>query len=197
MPIPYIKNAKKHSDSQLKQIALSLKEYGWRQPIVVDVNDTIIVGHGRWEAYQRYPEGITEPWVVKADDLTPTQVKGYRLMDNKTNESDWDMELALEELKELELGGFNMELTGFDQWSKQENLLNVVNSRDTEWVGMPEFEPADNPYKIIINFESEKDRDDFQQKYNFEFIYKQAKAWSTWYPFKGREDLASLKYESV
>ena len=55
---PYPKNYKKHPDSQLKIIARSLKEYGWRQPIVVDKDDIIIVGHGRWMAYKKYPEGI-------------------------------------------------------------------------------------------------------------------------------------------
>src|SRR3990167_6841039 len=112
---PYARNAKKHPDVQLKQIALSLKEYGWRQPIVLDKQGTIIVGHGRWLAYQTYPEGIGKPWIVTADDLTPEQVRGYRLMDNKTNESDWDMALAIEELKELDQLGFNIDLTGFDR----------------------------------------------------------------------------------
>ena len=112
---PYARNAKKHPDVQLKQIALSLKEYGWRQPIVLDKQGTIIVGHGRWLAYQTYPDGIGKPWIVTADDLTPEQVRGYRLMDNKTNESDWDMALAIEELKELDALGFDIELTGFDK----------------------------------------------------------------------------------
>jgi len=75
---PYTKNAKKHPDSQLKLIARSLREYGWRQPVVVDKNDEIIVGHGRMLAYEKYPDGIKEPWVIKAGDLTPEQVKGYR-----------------------------------------------------------------------------------------------------------------------
>jgi len=112
---PYTKNAKKHPDAQLKQIASSLKSFGWRQPIVVDKDNTIIVGHGRWLAYQKYPEGIKEPWIVKADDLTPTEVKAYRLADNKTNESDWDMALAIEELKELNQEGYDITLTGFDK----------------------------------------------------------------------------------
>ena len=115
MVTPYSKNAKKHPDAQLKMLALSLKEYGWRQPIVVDKNDEIIVGHGRYMAYQKYPEGIKEPWIVTAEDLTPAQVKGYRLMDNKSNESDWDMALAIEELKELDILGFDIALTGFDK----------------------------------------------------------------------------------
>jgi len=115
MPILYEKNTKKHPDSQLKLIAVSLKEYGWKQPIVTDKNDVIIVGHGRWLAYQKYPEGIKEPWIIKADDLTPEQVRGYRLMDNKSNESDWDMALAVEELKYLDKLGFDISLTGFDK----------------------------------------------------------------------------------
>lgn len=111
----YEKNAKKHPDQQLKLIATSLREYGWRQPIVVDKNDEIIVGHGRYLAYQKFPDGIKEPWVIKADDLTPEQVRGYRLMDNKSNESDWDMALAIEELKDLDKLGFDISLTGFDR----------------------------------------------------------------------------------
>lgn len=112
---PYPKNAKRHPDKQLKQIALSLKEYGWQQPIVVDKNGVIIVGHGRWEAYKKYPDGIAKPKINVAKDLTPEQVRGYRLMDNKTNESDWDMALAVEELKELDSLGFDIDLTGFDK----------------------------------------------------------------------------------
>ena len=112
---PYARNAKKHPDKQLKLIASSLREYGWRQPIVVDKNNEIIVGHGRYAAYQKFPDGIKEPWIEVAKDLTPEQVRGYRLMDNKSNESDWDMELAIEELKELDALGFDIDLTGFDK----------------------------------------------------------------------------------
>lgn len=124
---PYSKNGKKHPDKQLKQIALSLKEYGWRQPIVVDKNNEIIVGHGRYEAYTKYPEGIKEPWIEVAKDLTPAQVKGYRLMDNKSNESDWDMNLVIEELKELNAEGFDIDLTGFDK-----DLLIEADEKDDE-----------------------------------------------------------------
>jgi DNA modification methylase len=124
---PYEKNAKKHPEAQLRQLALSLREYGWRQPIVVDKDNVIIVGHGRYMAYQKYPDGIAEPWVVKADDLTPEQVKGYRLMDNKSNESDWDMGLVVEELKELDEANFPIELTGFDS-----DLLIYPEDKDDE-----------------------------------------------------------------
>ncbi len=120
---PYPKNAKKHPDKQLKLIADSLRAFGWQQPIVVDKNDEIIVGHGRWMAYKKFGEGIKEPWIVKADDLTDEQVKAYRLADNKLNESDWDMDLAITELKELSPEMFD--LTGFDK-----DLLVGVDERD-------------------------------------------------------------------
>jgi len=110
----YSKNCKKHPDKQLKQIAKSLKEFGCRQPIVVDKNNEIIVGHGRWEAYLKYKDKykLEKPKIEKADDLTDEQVKAYRLADNKLNESDWDMELVIEELEELSKDLF--ELTGFE-----------------------------------------------------------------------------------
>jgi len=131
MPKLYQKNAKKHPDKQLKLIANSLKEFGWRQPILVDKNDEIIVGHGRWMAYQKYPEGIKEPWIVKADDLTDEQVKAYRLADNKLNESEWEMGLAIEELKEL--SPEMVELTGFDK-----DLLIEPDEKDDEVPEIPE-----------------------------------------------------------
>jgi DNA modification methylase len=122
---PYAKNAKKHPQAQLKQLAASLREFGWRQPVVVDKNNTIIVGHGRMLAYETFPEGINEPWIVEAHDLTPTQAKAYRLADNKLNESDWDMALAVEELKELDAAGFDIEITGFDK-----DLLLEADAKD-------------------------------------------------------------------
>ena len=131
MPKLYEKNAKKHPDKQLKLIAESLKEFGWQQPIVVDKNDDIIVGHGRWMAYTKYPEGIAEPWIKVEKDLTPEQVKAYRLADNKLNESDWDMDLVVEELKELPEELFN--ITGFDK-----DLLIEPDEKDDDVPDLPD-----------------------------------------------------------
>jgi len=127
---PYQNNAKKHPDKQLKQIADSLKEFGWKQPIVVDKENIIIVGHGRWMAYKKYPGGIKEPWIIRAD-LTPQQVKAYRLADNKLNESDWDMDLAMVELKGLDDDMFD--LTGFDR-----DLLIESDEKDDEVPPIPD-----------------------------------------------------------
>lgn len=110
---PYPKNAKKHPLKQITQIAESIKEFGWQQPIVVDKKGVIIVGHGRWEAYTKFAEEMKLPEPrIETSALNEQQAKAYRIADNKLNESEWDNELLIEELKELEKRLFN--LTGFD-----------------------------------------------------------------------------------
>src|SRR3990167_7429582 len=107
---PYEKNAKKHPSKQVEQIANSIKEFGFNQPIVVDKQGVIIVGHGRYEA----AKALNLPTVPTLElDLTEEQAKAYRLADNKLNESEWDMGLAIEELKGLSDEMFD--LTGFDK----------------------------------------------------------------------------------
>ena len=106
---PYPKNAKKHPEKQIIQVANSIKEFGFNQPIVIDKEGVIIVGHGRFEAAKHL--GMTEVPVIQLD-LTDEQAKAYRLADNKLNESGWEMDLVIEELKELSLPMLN--LTGFD-----------------------------------------------------------------------------------
>lgn len=131
---PYDKNQKKHPDKQLKQIARSIKEFGWQQPIVVDKNGIIIVGHGRYFAYIKYKVemGLPEPRIEVADKLNEEQVKAYRLADNKLNESDWDMEFVVEELRELNLKGFDIDLTGFDR-----DLLIELDKNDDDVPDLP------------------------------------------------------------
>ena len=107
---PYEKNTKKHPAKQIKQVAASIKEFGFNQPIVLDKDNVIIVGHGRYEAAKFL--GLKEvPTIIV--DLTEQQAKAYRLADNKLNESEWDMGLAIEELKGL--SSEMIDLTGFDK----------------------------------------------------------------------------------
>ncbi len=107
---PYPQNAKKHDKKQIKQIADSIKEFGFNQPIVIDKQNVVIVGHGRLEAAKLL--GLTDVPVITVD-LTEEQAKAYRLADNKLNESAWDMGLVIEELKGLSLE--LLDLTGFDR----------------------------------------------------------------------------------
>ncbi len=65
-----------------------------------------------------------------------------------------------------------------------------------EWVGMPTFEAKDHPFKFVISFETEADRDAFQEEHKLKYVQKQAQSWSTWWPFKDRDDLSSLKFDS-
>jgi site-specific DNA-methyltransferase (adenine-specific) len=109
---PYDKNAKKHPESQIEKIADSIREFGFQQPIVLDQDNVIIVGHGRLLAAKKI--GMDKVPCIVAN-LPPEKAKAYRLADNKLNESEWDMELVVEELKELDREEFDIELTGFDK----------------------------------------------------------------------------------
>lgn len=121
---PYSKNAKKHPKKQIEQVANSIKEFGMNQPIVVDKQGVIIVGHGRYEALKSLGMEVKDEY-IKVVDLTEEQAKAYRLADNKLNESDWDMNLVIEELKGLtpEL----LDLTGFDK-----DLIIEADEKDDE-----------------------------------------------------------------
>jgi len=126
---PYPKNAKKHPKKQIEQVAASIKEFGFKQPIVLDKDNVLIVGHGRLEA-AKLLDLKTVPAIIAAD-LSEEQIKAYRLADNKLNESDWDMDLVVGELKELEasLAG----LTGFSL-----DLLVEANEKDDQVPELPD-----------------------------------------------------------
>lgn len=125
---PYGKNAKEHTDKQLLQLANIVKKVGWRQPVVVNQKGVIIVGHGRYLAWKKFGEKmlLKPAWII--DDMGRTISGGpeetqmseedertYRLADNKLNESKWEMDLVIAELKLLQLpdvilSGFNPNL---------------------------------------------------------------------------------------
>src|SRR5450432_3938391 len=113
--IPYARNARKIPQEAIDKVAASLKEFGWRQPIVVDSERVVVAGHVRLLAAKQL--GLEKVPVHVATDLTPGQIKAFRLMDNRSHqESGWDMELLGPELLDLQnLGYGNLELTGFDE----------------------------------------------------------------------------------
>lgn len=104
---PYPGNAKKHDKKQIANVAESIRQYGFVQPIVVDRDDVIIIGHCRALAAKKL--GMDEVPCVSMDDLTPEQVNALRLVDNKSNESDWDFDLLAEELSGLDLSAFDFD----------------------------------------------------------------------------------------
>lgn len=116
---PYKKNAKKHPKEQVEQIANSIKEFGFTQPVIIDSNSCVVAGHGRILGAKK--AGLTQVPTVMLEDLTEEQIKAYRLVDNKLNESDWDFSLLDEELGILS-DDINMELFGFDTDMSDEEL---------------------------------------------------------------------------
>lgn len=113
-PVPYARNARVINQNSIDKVAASLKEFGWQQPIVVDPDGVIVVGHTRLLAAQKL--GMDTVPVKIAYGLSKAQLKAYRLADNRTNdEAKWDYEMAALELGELKDDlGYDLSLTGFD-----------------------------------------------------------------------------------
>ncbi len=119
--LPYAKNARTHSDSQIDQIADSIKEFGFTNPILVDGTNGIIAGHGRFAAAKKI--GLVEVPVIDLAHLTPQQKRAYIIADNQIAlNAGWDESILHEELKLLELEQFDLDILGFSE-RELENLL--------------------------------------------------------------------------
>lgn len=112
--IPYARNSRTHSDAQVAQIAASIREFGWTNPVLVDGENGIIAGHGRVLAARKLD--LTEVPVIELRHMTDAQRRAYVIADNKLAEAaGWDSELLALELGELKADGFDLSLTGFDE----------------------------------------------------------------------------------
>jgi ParB-like chromosome segregation protein Spo0J len=110
--IPYANNSRTHSDQQVAQIAASIKEFGFRNPILVD-GVGVIAGHGRLLAAQKL--GLDKVPTIDCSDMTKSQKKAYIIADNKLAlNAGWDNDLLKIEIEELQGDNFNIELLGFD-----------------------------------------------------------------------------------
>ena len=135
--IPYINNSRTHSDEQVAQIAASIKEFGWTNPILVDGENGIIAGHGRLMAARKL--GYTEVPTIELKDLTETQRKAYIIADNRLAlNAGWDNEMLRLELAEIGDLGFDLELTGFSA----EEITELQFDDDAE-AEMPELKDGD------------------------------------------------------
>lgn len=112
--IPYIRNARTHSESQIAQIAASIKEFGFLSPILIAEDNTILAGHGRLAAARKL--GLTKVPCVKESHLTETQRRAYIIADNKLSlNAGWDEDILAIELSELQGADFDLDLLGFDE----------------------------------------------------------------------------------
>ena len=111
--IPYARNSRTHSDAQVAQIAASIKEFGWTNPVLIDAEGGIIAGHGRIMAGRKL--NITEAPCIVLDGLTEAQRRAYVIADNKLAlNAGWDIDLLKIELKDLDAEKFDLTLTGFE-----------------------------------------------------------------------------------
>jgi DNA modification methylase len=133
---PYPNNPRINDDA-VDTVAGSIKEFGFRQPIVVDTDGVIICGHTRFKAAQKL--GLEIVPVHVATDLTADQIKAYRIADNKSSElADWNFDLLPIELGELQTAGFDLSLLGFDS----DELLKLMSGDVAEGITDPDDVPA-------------------------------------------------------
>ncbi len=132
---PYERNPRIHGPA-IDLVAASIKQFGFRQPIVVDAHGVIIVGHARYFAAQKLK--LKRVPVHVATDLTPDQVKAYRIADNKTGElSDWDLQLLGLELKDLQAADYDVTSLGFDPDELAELIGPCEGLTDPDFVPEP------------------------------------------------------------
>ena len=111
--IPYVNNSRTHSEHQVQQVASSIKEFGFTNPILVDEDNGIIAGHGRLLAAQKL--GLDEVPTITLEGLTEAQRKAYVIADNKLAlNSGWDTEMLANQLEQIAESGLDLLLTGFD-----------------------------------------------------------------------------------
>jgi len=135
--IPYARNSRTHSDEQVSQIAGSIREFGFTNPVLIDADGTIIAGHGRVMAAKKL--GLETVPCIRLGHLTPSQVRAYVIADNKLAlNAGWDDQMLRSELESLQDDGFNMDLTGFSDEELAELLEPEVVEGETDPDQTPE-----------------------------------------------------------
>lgn len=144
---PYKKNAKKHTKEQVEKIANSIKEFGFTQPVIIGKNMEVVAGHGRILGAKK--AGLKSVPTVCLEELTEEQIKAYRLVDNKLNESEWDSDLLKQSLDEI--AEMDMEVFGFTIDSIADETVEVEPD-----VSFTEILNEENNY-IVLKFDNKVD----------------------------------------
>lgn len=148
--IPY-ENNPRYNDEAVEYVANSIKEFGFKVPIIVDKNNVIVAGHTRYKASLEL--GLEEVPTIVADDLSDEQIKAFRLADNKVGEkSSWNFELLDEELEELDNLGFDMSEFDFEKTIEEK----VVEAKKEGNVEFSEVIGEEHNY-IVLYFDNDVD----------------------------------------
>lgn len=163
--IPYARNVSTHDDAQIALIASSIKEYKFRNPIIVTSDGGIKAGHGRVLAARKL--GMTEVPCLYADDLTDMQLRGYILMDNKARDlAGTDTQMLGMELADMRDQGFDLALTGYDEIEIEQATSLLNQEEETEPDFVPNLPDADAPsetkskFVIVISFSNAEEMDE-------------------------------------
>lgn len=192
--IPYAMNARTHSEEQVAQIAASIREFGFTNPVLIDKEGTIVAGHGRVRGARKL--GLETVPCIRLGHLSPAQVRAYVIADNKIAlNAGWDFAMLENELRTLNEEGFEMVLTGFTDAELQSLLMEKQvgeNPAEEHWKGMPEFEDPEPCFrKVVVNFDSEEDVRAFFKAIGQDFTENTK---SIWYPHKERRNLADKRW---
>lgn len=136
---PFKRNAKKHDERQIKNVMESIRQFGIAQPLVVDKDNILIIGHCRLIACKRLQ--MEEVPVVRMDELTEEQVAKLRLLDNKLNESEWDMDLLADDVPLLDFSDFDIdwglpEIGEITEQDEEEDLFDDIEKMEKHY-GVP------------------------------------------------------------
>jgi ParB-like chromosome segregation protein Spo0J len=149
--IPYVNNSRTHSDEQVAQIAASIKEFGWTNPILVDGKNGIIAGHGRLRASRKL--GHKEVPTIELSELTDAQKRAYIIADNKLAlNAGWDDEVLKLEIQQLSDLNFDLTLLGFDEVELAKMFDEVVDEE-------PEGENYQEVFNIIVECSNEAEQE--------------------------------------
>jgi len=147
--IPYAANARTHSDEQVAQIAGSIREFGWTNPVLIDSAGTIVAGHGRVMAARKL--GIQSIPCIRLGHLTPAQVRAYVIADNRLAlNAGWDEDLLAAEMSALKEEGFNLGLTGFSD-SEIDKMLGRTTGAEPSGQGI-EYQEK---YAVLVECDDE------------------------------------------
>ena len=192
--IPYARNSRTHNDAQVAQIAASIREFGFTNPVLIDGEDGIVAGHGRVLAARKLELNMVP--CIRLGHLSETQKRAYIIADNKLAlNAGWDDELLKLELTEIGEAGYDLDLLGFTAGELSTLFLQGETDPDAEWEGMPEFDQPDkNSWRqLIVHFECQSDLDEFSRLIGQKLTDKTK---GIWHPEQIRMDTESKRYGS-
>jgi hypothetical protein len=172
---------------KLKQSVTDFPEMRDVRPIVINMDNEILGGNMRYRAM--IESGMTEIPVIQVDWPIEKQ-KEFIIKDNVSG-GEWDWEKLANEWDTEKINIWGLEIP---DWANPKNVDDV--NQKNEWEGMPDFDLASDSSKLIIQFDTDTERDEFVKKYEIEISKKMNTAWSTWWPYREQDDTKSLKYDT-